>query len=436
MQNGLYLRTNLLACISLVVHLVSVELKYIPTCNFDSKSTEISSFEQYQTQLSKETTTETSFSLGALIPIKALQFGLGASLKFSKSEKSMSFQQSSEQTKSVTFEARAICTEFDASLKPFFNKGSSSDSTGYGDSSSTGSSRTRSRSHTHSHHGNSSSTSSSRTRSHTHSRSAEPDTEPEPPSPRIRSNTHSVSTEFADAVECLPQPGSFNTSNPLHVEAYDDFLRAFGTHFVRRVILGGKLIKSTSLNSRDVLELSKESVQVEESLSFGAQFALGSPSYVKDSLAGDGETSSSQVTVNNNCADKGGPDDAVAGAADEKPEAGGNFGFSYSEFSRTSKESESLSKIRSVISDVIRPFEHIYCTCLFSSSSSSAPFPSFPVRGISRHRKPPSEAIHRSTETGSPGLHLYAADQCLLCTTCKEFGICSTTSSYKKTSLQ
>ena len=74
----------------------------------------------------------------------------------------------------------------------------------------------------------------------------------------------------------LPPAGEFDETNEGHLDLYSQFIDAFGTHVVTRVVLGGKHIVSTELESKDVMELKRQKVSISQTLSFEAAVGIGS----------------------------------------------------------------------------------------------------------------------------------------------------------------
>jgi hypothetical protein len=92
------------------------ELRYTTACQFESKSTEVSTTAQYQNELSLESTvtrqTSASFNL--------FGFKFGTESYFSMSEKYRSFAKQRSEAQTTTFQTRAFCTEFEARLQRFY----------------------------------------------------------------------------------------------------------------------------------------------------------------------------------------------------------------------------------------------------------------------------------------------------------------------------
>lgn len=93
-----------------------VQASSASSCQFASTSTEISNEQQYRSSLSKEVTQKDSFNLGLQGVIKSVPVSLSSSLAFESSERMESFRETTSRTQTVSYEAKAICTEFDLHL--------------------------------------------------------------------------------------------------------------------------------------------------------------------------------------------------------------------------------------------------------------------------------------------------------------------------------
>lgn len=93
------------------------ELRYTTACQFESKSTEVSTTSQYQKELSLESTVTRQTS--ASFNIFGLKFGTDS--YFSMSEKYRSFAKQRTEAQTTTFQTRAFCTEFEARLQRFYD---------------------------------------------------------------------------------------------------------------------------------------------------------------------------------------------------------------------------------------------------------------------------------------------------------------------------
>ena len=113
---------------------MGTEVKVVKTCSFASTSEEVYTESQYQSSLSREaSTTKTksqTISGEADLSYNSPKGGAGGSAaaswsktrSFTKSSKYESFQQQTQRERVVSFEARALCTEFDAYFKDYSAK--------------------------------------------------------------------------------------------------------------------------------------------------------------------------------------------------------------------------------------------------------------------------------------------------------------------------
>lgn len=98
---------------------LGTEVRYMSSCRYDSSSTEISSEKDYQQQLSGESSFSNTlqasgqFSYGGWFAAK-----LNVGVAWSQSEKYDQFKSKSIAENLVSFEARAICSEYEVSFKP------------------------------------------------------------------------------------------------------------------------------------------------------------------------------------------------------------------------------------------------------------------------------------------------------------------------------
>ena len=102
---------------------IGTEVRYTSSCKYDSVSEEISTESDYRRSLSKESSFDNSISLhlqgqggGKLAGIAA---SLDAKVAWSGSEKLQKFKSSSETLNMVTFEAKAVCSEYEVSFNPY-----------------------------------------------------------------------------------------------------------------------------------------------------------------------------------------------------------------------------------------------------------------------------------------------------------------------------
>ena len=96
---------------------LGVDVRYITACKFASEATELSNESEYRSEISKETTQKTEYSGG----VSSKLFSVSGEYAFSSSSKYKEFVDTSRATQTVTYEARALCSEFKASLKPYYS---------------------------------------------------------------------------------------------------------------------------------------------------------------------------------------------------------------------------------------------------------------------------------------------------------------------------
>jgi hypothetical protein len=244
---------------------LGTELKYTSSCKYDSQSIEISSQKDYRRSLKEESKFNAKIGVSGQFQRDKIAAKIETEVAWGESEKFQRFVTGSESENTVTFEARAICSEFEASFNPYAEQ--------------------------------------------------------------------VLDKVFKKAMNALPEP--YDPSNPTHEKAYSEFISAYGTHYVRQVVLGAKRIYSTSMTSRDLTKLTREQVDVSATLSIDVQLAIGSPKYVKDALS----TGNAPTVVNNN-------NFFAAPDPDGKDvEPGGTLQTSYDDFSATSRQSENAQKI-------------------------------------------------------------------------------------------
>jgi hypothetical protein len=85
------------------------------SCKFSSSSAENSNEAQYTSSLSSEVSAKGSLSASAGGTYGGVSGKISGELAFSKSESFKSFSQGSSKFQTVTFDAKAVCTEFDLS---------------------------------------------------------------------------------------------------------------------------------------------------------------------------------------------------------------------------------------------------------------------------------------------------------------------------------
>ena len=93
---------------------------YNRACEFSSTSSEISNSRQYKTELNKEVKQSYSTSLSGQGVAKGVPFQLSSSFAFEKSRKFESFREGSIEQSEVSYEAKAICTNFHAQFEPYY----------------------------------------------------------------------------------------------------------------------------------------------------------------------------------------------------------------------------------------------------------------------------------------------------------------------------
>ena len=95
---------------------LGTELRFLIACEFSSTSTELSSVDEYQSQLSSESTVTETSGFG----FSFLFFSYSNKKSFSKSQRYSSFASSRTQTRSTGFESRAFCTEVQGHLQKYY----------------------------------------------------------------------------------------------------------------------------------------------------------------------------------------------------------------------------------------------------------------------------------------------------------------------------
>ena len=90
-------------------------IKGSKSCTFSSKAKDISSSRDYQESLSKESSSDTSITVGFTVA----SFEFDSKTSFSKSEKMNQFQQEQESTNTVSYESLAKCIELQMEINPY-----------------------------------------------------------------------------------------------------------------------------------------------------------------------------------------------------------------------------------------------------------------------------------------------------------------------------
>ena len=102
---------------------LGTSVKYTSSCTYDSKSTEISNEVDFRKTMENEVKTDTKSSSKTSGGVNLFIINTSASLEtkssFSGSVKFKSYQETNLKTNNKSFEARAICFEFDASFNPY-----------------------------------------------------------------------------------------------------------------------------------------------------------------------------------------------------------------------------------------------------------------------------------------------------------------------------
>lgn len=94
-------------------------VRYTSFCQYDSVSDEISTESDYRRSLSKESSFDHSLSFQGQYQFPSFAVALDAKVAWSGSEKMDSFRSSSETLNMVSFEARAVCSEYHVSFNPY-----------------------------------------------------------------------------------------------------------------------------------------------------------------------------------------------------------------------------------------------------------------------------------------------------------------------------
>lgn len=98
-------------------------VKYTSSCTYDSKSTQIANELEFRNTMEKEVSTSQNSSTKSSSGINLFIINTSSSLEkkssFSSSTKFKAYQETNVKTNNVSFEARAICSEFEASFNPY-----------------------------------------------------------------------------------------------------------------------------------------------------------------------------------------------------------------------------------------------------------------------------------------------------------------------------
>jgi len=94
-------------------------IKGSKSCTFSSKAKDISSSRDYQESLSKESSSDTSITVGFDVKHKGVEAAFDSKTSFSKSEKMTQFQQEQESMNTVSYESLAKCIELQMEIHPY-----------------------------------------------------------------------------------------------------------------------------------------------------------------------------------------------------------------------------------------------------------------------------------------------------------------------------
>lgn len=75
--------------------------------------------------------------------------------------------------------------------------------------------------------------------------------------------------DFKTALDELPIP--YEPDNPEHIYQFEKFIATYGSHYTSKVVLGGKRVYTTSMTRKDVAELTRDSVDIKDTLSLDIQ---------------------------------------------------------------------------------------------------------------------------------------------------------------------
>jgi hypothetical protein len=109
-------------------------------------------------------------------------------------------------------------------------------------------------------------------------------------------------SSFQSALDKLPVP--FDHTTDTNVQAYRDFIKIYGTHYVTYLVLGAKHVYSSVFNSNDLMQLRRQNIDVKSKLSFGAQasahaslLTASASGSVGGSVSNDNKNSDGQETL-------------------------------------------------------------------------------------------------------------------------------------------
>jgi len=228
---------------------IGTDFKYTSSCHYDSQSREISSEEDLISSISNEAllknrnSKSSSKTTEKVSDISIGIFGIGAegekssstsrsdyqSQAFGRSEEVLSFKSSSLEESFMTYEAKAICSEFEVEFNPYYLDNFIENSEG-------------------------------------------------PPL---------LDPIFKASMDLLP--AKYNRANADERSAFEKFIRTYGSHYVSKLVLGAKRILSTKMSSKSVQELIRDNIDVSSTLSLELQKAIGSSRSTRIGLSAKAE---------------------------------------------------------------------------------------------------------------------------------------------------
>ena len=227
-----------------------------------------------------------STSLSGQGVVKGVPGQISTSFAFESSKKFESFRQGLVEQSEVSYEAKAICTNFHAQFEPYYNQ--------------------------------------------------------------------TKSSAFERGLASLPIP--YDGADESHRSAYENFIEAFGTHVVAEVSIGAKHIFTSRISTEDVLDLTREKVDIANSMSFDLQASIfGDATKASEQLTaatskGGSNDNSITVIVTNQVPTS--DDDDDGGVGELSGILGASGSFSTTQESSTSSFSESQEKIKSKIKSI------------------------------------------------------------------------------------
>ena len=201
---------------------LGTELRYITSCEYSSKASEIFSSSSYQRELrrsvestfSKSTNERNQRDESSSSEFGANFFGnrgklsklfqtsdsseISEDIFFSGSESYREFVKQEQETELTSFESQGVCTEFEASLKKY--------------------------------------------------------------------HKHELHESFIQGLATLPVP--YEKDNESHVTTYSDFILIYGTHYTNRVSLGARTVFTSLMSRSSVKDLQNEDIDIASSYKF------------------------------------------------------------------------------------------------------------------------------------------------------------------------